>query len=191
MRAALCSARMQLIALAGLPGTGKSTVARALAARLAALVIDKDVVRAALFGASVDYTREQDELVIAAMYSAVDYLARNGAVANVVLDGRTFSKRTHVDDLRRAASRSGAKLFVVECVSKAETARARLERDAENGAHVARNRSYELYRALAASADPIAGDKLVLETDSTPPEQLAERCIVWLRERGASLASLG
>jgi adenylylsulfate kinase-like enzyme len=52
------------VLLAGLPATGKSTLARALAERLeGAAVLDKDRVRAALFpGDMVDYTTEQDEL---------------------------------------------------------------------------------------------------------------------------------
>ena len=40
---------MTLIALAGLPGAGKSTLAHVLAAELGAPVFDKDTVRAALF----------------------------------------------------------------------------------------------------------------------------------------------
>src|SRR5947209_2269421 len=38
-----------LIAMAGLPGTGKSTLARQMARALSGVVLDKDVIRAALF----------------------------------------------------------------------------------------------------------------------------------------------
>jgi adenylylsulfate kinase len=176
---------MLLIAMAGLPGTGKSTLARALATRLDAHVIDKDGVRAALFGATVDYTREQDDLVCRAMYDAVEHLARKASTGCVVLDGRTYSKRYQVDELRRLASRTRARLAIVECTCEPETARVRLETDAR---HVARNRSFELYRALAAAAEPIAGEKLVLATDGGSVEQLVERCTAWLRERGGRVA---
>ena len=40
-----------IVIMAGLPGTGKSTLARALAQRLAGAVLDKDEIRAALFAA--------------------------------------------------------------------------------------------------------------------------------------------
>lgn len=58
-----------IIAMAGLPGVGKSTLARALAARLDAVVLDKDRIRASLFPPShVDYSRDQDDFCIDVMY---------------------------------------------------------------------------------------------------------------------------
>lgn len=170
---------MLLIAFAGLPGTGKSTLARALARRLGAHVIDKDVVRAALFGATVDYTREQDDLVCRAIYDAVEHLARQGGVECVILDGRTYSKRYQVEELRQLAARAAARLTIVECTCAPDVARARIEADVH---HLARNRSFELHRALAAAAEPIAGEKFELSTGGGDVEQLVERCSTWLRE---------
>jgi adenylylsulfate kinase len=47
-----------LIAMAGLPGTGKSTLANALANALGAAVLNKDRVRAALFEVDPIYWTE-------------------------------------------------------------------------------------------------------------------------------------
>ena len=52
------------VLFAGLPGTGKSTLARALAERLGAAVLDKDRVRGALFpGALTDYSARTGSIV--------------------------------------------------------------------------------------------------------------------------------
>ena len=57
-----------LILMAGLPGTGKSTLSRALAAKLGGTVIDKDQVRAALFSLpDIEYSTEQDDFCMAVM----------------------------------------------------------------------------------------------------------------------------
>src|SRR5689334_7010040 len=51
-----------IVMMAGLPGSGKSTVARAIAQRLPGTVLDKDVIRAALFDpARIEYSQEQDD----------------------------------------------------------------------------------------------------------------------------------
>src|SRR5271170_1769871 len=103
------------VVLAGLPGTGKSTLARAVSARLSGAVLDKDKVREALFpGAMTDYTREQDDLCVRAMLEAAAYLTRKGAASHqrvpfIFIDGRTFSKRDQIDEVVQAAERAGAR----------------------------------------------------------------------------------
>ena len=80
------------VMFAGLPGTGKSTLARALAERLGAAILDKDRVRGALFpGALTDYSAEQDQLCMRAMLEAAAYLTERRRVEYIFFDGRTFS----------------------------------------------------------------------------------------------------
>jgi predicted kinase len=64
-----------IVIMAGLPGTGKSTVARSLAQRLPAAVLDKDIIRAALFSAAhVEYSSEQDDFCQEIMVQTASYL---------------------------------------------------------------------------------------------------------------------
>jgi predicted kinase len=57
-----------IVIMAGLPGTGKSTLAQVLAARLSGRVISKDSVRHALFSeAEIEYSTEQDDFVMQVM----------------------------------------------------------------------------------------------------------------------------
>lgn len=69
------------VLFAGLPGTGKSTLARALAGRLNAAILDKDRVRGALFpGALTDYSASQDQVCMQAMLAAAAYLTERRRV---------------------------------------------------------------------------------------------------------------
>src|SRR5262245_9543633 len=135
---------MKLVVLAGLPGTGKSTLARALAPRLHAVVLNKDQFRQALFGEQVDGSRDQDDAACRAMYAAVEALAA-AEMGPVILDGRTYSKSYQVDELSDLAERVRADLTVVECVCSDDVARARLAEDARERRHPAPNRAPELY----------------------------------------------
>lgn len=183
---------MELIALAGLPGSGKSALARELERLLGCPRLDKDELRAALFAAeAIEYSAEQDELVVRVLYELADWHLRTRGRGRVLLDGRTHSKRAQVEALEREAARRGWRTHWIECRCGRETARARLERDRALGAHAAANRDFALYERIERAADALELPRLVLETDLRAPRELALEAQRWLATRGAAPASAG
>jgi predicted kinase len=172
-----------LIALAGLPGAGKSTLARALSASLPAVVFDKDEERARRFGPDrIEYSREQDDLCCEQTYGRAQAMLASAGTArtqqpgvevieHAILDGRCYARREQVDALRAFAARSGLPLLLVECVCSEAVACERLARDAAAGSHPAANRGPDLHRRLRAEAQPIEGPKLVLNTERLSLEE--------------------
>ncbi len=165
-----------LVAMAGLPGTGKSTLAARLAAELGGVVLNKDAVRAALFPPPVlDYSRAEDDLTMAAIYSAATHIRRTFPDRAVIIDGRTFLKAYQVRDLLALADSLGEPVRVIECVCGDEVAKGRIERDAAAGTHPAGNRTFELYLAGKAAAEPLTIPRLTLDTGTTPVEECVRR----------------
>ena len=112
-----------LIALAGLPATGKSTLAQHLAAALPGVVLDKDHIRAALFPSSeIEYSTTQDDFCVDIMYQVATYMFRRDPNKHVIIDGRTFLKQYQVIELIDAARRIGVPLKIIECVCSDATA---------------------------------------------------------------------
>ena len=164
-----------LIMMAGLPGSGKSTIACHLAERLPsiAVILDKDVIRAALFApAEIEYTTAQDDFCMQVMLETAEYILAANRDKHVILDGRTFSQRYQRDRVRVFAAGLNVRLKIVECVCADASARQRLEHDVATGRHLAQNRDYAMYRAVKARFEPIAEPKLVLDTDAA-----LEQCI--------------
>ncbi len=160
--------------MAGLPATGKSTLCRALAKQTGGVVLDKDIIRAALFPPErIEYSASQDDFCQSLMLQAAGYLLARDPGAVIFFDGRTFSRRYQIDAVIESAKALGTPFRTIECTCAEETARRRLERDQAAGHHPAANRTYALYRHLKATFEPIAEPKLVVDTDRPLDECIA------------------
>jgi adenylylsulfate kinase len=171
-----------LIVMAGLPGTGKSTLAERLADKLGAVVLNMDQVRAALFPPPVlDYSTAQDDICMAAIYHAAASIFKASPQQVVIIDGRTFLRSSQLQELLTGVASLNEVPRLIECVCAAEVARARLEHDLARGEHPARNRTYALYRAVRVRAEPVQLPHLVLDTGVLPLAECVERSLVHLR----------
>lgn len=168
-----------LILMAGLPGTGKSALSRALAAELGGTVIDKDRVRSALFDPSdIEYSTEQDEFCMRVMLKIAGYLFRKDPSRKVFIDGRTFSHKYQLTRATGYAEALSQPWRILECICREETARSRLEGDAS---HPARNRDFALYLEVKARFEEIALPKTVINTDQ-PLEDCVRRAKLALEQ---------
>src|SRR5260370_3130479 len=135
-----------IILMAGLPGTGKSTVARELPARTSGRVLNKDAIRHAIFSVDeIEYSSRQDDFCFEVMLETAEYLLQRQPARCIFLDGRPFSRRYQVNNVVTAAAALYQPCRILECVCSDDTVNRRLEHDAAAAAHDAGNRNYELY----------------------------------------------
>lgn len=152
--------------MAGLPGTGKSTLARALADTVPATILDKDHIRACLFPPDlIAYTRIQDDLCVEIMLQVVGYLIDHTDRGVILLDGRTFSREDQVKPVVAAARRLSVPLVFIECRCSEGTALRRIAGDRAAQAHPAGNRDIDLYRRIKAQCEPLTVPHLTVDTD--------------------------
>ena len=99
----------------------------------------------------------------------------------MIVDGRTFSRSYQVRDLLALAASVGETPTHHRMRLLGRDRSARLEDDQARGSHPAGNRTFALYLALKAAADPITAPRLVLDTGATNLEECVQRCLAWLR----------
>lgn len=152
--------------MAGLPGTGKSTLARELAGRTSGRVLSKDEIRHAIFlPEEIEYSTRQDDYCLQVMLETARYLLARSPARAIFLDGRPFSRRYQIDNVIALADSLQQPWHILECVCSEETARRRLAGDLKGGAHPAGNRDFQLYLDVKSRFEAITHPKTVIDTE--------------------------
>ncbi len=155
-----------IVLMAGLPGAGKTTLARALAARTSGRVLSKDEIRHAIFlPDEIEYSSEQDDFCLHVMLETAGHILSRNITRAIFLDGRPFSRRYQIENVLNAVASLHQPWRILECVCSDETARRRLE--AATDKHAAANRDYRLYLEVKARFEWITHIKTVIDTEKT------------------------
>jgi len=177
-----------IVVVTGLSGTGKTTIARAIASELGLRVVSTDAVRHQLFGEQKQpsaygqgaYSPEATARTYTELITQAHDLLRRDA--SVILDG-TFLQAAQREQTERLAQEAGARLVWIECTLPPELARIRLaERCARQEGHSDATWETHLQQreAQAALAASKPAGRLVLDT-SAPLADCALRACDWLR----------
>lgn len=140
-----------VVAVMGLPGAGKSTVARALESRLGLRRVCRDAIRQAMFP-HCDYTFLEKRAAFRSVLLAIEINCLLGA--STVVDGMTFSRREDYDQIVALAFAHGFDVLPLLIDCPPDLARARVAKDRAAGAHVAADRDAALVTRVALRFAP-------------------------------------
>jgi len=172
--------RALIVTLIGLPGAGKSTVARTLERRLGLRRVCRDAIRQAMFP-RCDYTFIEKRAAFRTVLLAVEINCLIGEPS--VIDGMTFSRREDHDEVAALADRHGFDVLPLLVDCPPALARERIARDLADGKHPADDREPELVDIVARRFD--APPKAAIRIDAARP--MEEVCRLAVAEVAARL----
>jgi predicted kinase len=179
------AARSLVVALIGLPGAGKSTVAAALERELGLRRVCRDAIRQAMFP-RCEYSFVEKRAAFRTVLLAVEINCLLGEPT--VIDGMTFSRRADFDELHARAERHGYDVLphFIDCPSA--LARERNARDLVERTHLAADREPELVDRVARRFDPPPAAAIRIEA-ARPMEEVCRLAVAEVAARVGGAAA--
>lgn len=165
-----------MIALAGIPGAGKTAVAGQLSKKTRSHILSRDALKRQFFGRS-DFGDDKNELVFRFMLCALPLLLRDSNF--VIIDGMTFRRVGDMERLEEVLSTS-VNLLICHIDVNSDVAATRLQQPDEASPG---NRDRNLVESVAATYRVIPGHWIRFD-GMDPPDITAERILSELNSRG-------
>jgi predicted kinase len=169
--------RPALVVLSGLPGGGKSHLAREISAHYPLAVLASDALRRSLVKRPT-YSQKESARLFAAVHALLEDLLSRGVPALV---DATNLKETHRQPLYEIAERTRAHLIVVEVQAADKIVRRRLNarRARQDPADIS-EATVEVYEMMREEAEPIEGPHIVVDTSGNNLGPAVDRIVTEL-----------
>lgn len=163
-----------IVIICGLPGVGKSTLAKNLAPMINATILSSDKIRKELFP-NPTYSPFERKLVYDVMIILAKYL--NEVRCNCILDA-TFNKEDSRLEIREKLQLNDRHFQIVECFCSEEVVISRLKSRKDDYSDA----TIEIYQKMKKIYEPVKVDHIIVDT-ALPPQENSQRVVEEIKRK--------
>ena len=167
-----------IIIICGLPGVGKSTLAKNLAPLINATILSSDKIRKELFH-NPTYSPYERKLVYNVMILLAKYLTEVGS--NCILDA-TFNREDSRIEIRERLHLNDKQFQIIECFCPEKEVISRLESRQDEYSDA----TITIYQKMKKIYEPVKIKHMIVDT-TLPPKENAQKVVKKFEEDGIAL----
>ena len=145
-----------IVLICGLPGVGKTTIAKNLAPLIDAVILSSDKIRKELIP-NPTYTKEERKLIYDVMVLIAVYLQNSGT--NIILDA-TFNKEDSRNKVKQRIRVPRDEFFIIECVCPENIIFSRIKNRKEDYSDA----DISVYKKMKKIYEPVKVDHITVDT---------------------------
>jgi len=145
-----------IVLICGLPGVGKTTIAKNLAPLIDAVILSSDKIRKELIP-NPTYTKEERKLIYDVMVLIAAYLQNSGT--NIILDA-TFNKEDSRNKVKQRIRVPRDEFFIIECVCPEDIIFSRIKNRKEDYSDA----DISVYQKMKKIYEPVKVDHITVDT---------------------------
>lgn len=146
-----------IVIVCGLPGVGKTTIAKHLASLINAVVLSTDKIRKELIS-NPTYKKQEKKLIYNVLLMIAKYLHQAGI--NCILDA-TFNTENSRKEVRKKLGLYQEQICIVECICPEDIVISRLKDRKKDYSDA----DISIYKKIKRIYEPIKGEHIILDTN--------------------------
>lgn len=161
--------------ICGLPGVGKTTIAKDLAPLINAVVLSTDKIRKEMIP-NPNYKKQEKKLIYKVLLIVAKYLHKAGI--NCILDA-TFNTENSRRELTKKLDLSQEQICLVECMCPEDIVISRLKHRKNDYSDA----DISIYKKMKRIYEPIKGEHIIINTNQQPSKTNAKDIVIQILKK--------
>jgi predicted kinase len=163
------------VIICGLPGVGKTTIAKDLAPLINAVVLSTDKIRKEMIP-NPNYKKQEKKLIYKVLLIVAKYLHKAGI--NCILDA-TFNTENSRRELTKKLDLSQEQICLVECMCPEDIVISRLKHRKNDYSDA----DISIYKKMKRIYEPIKEDHIIINTNQQPSKTNAQDIVIQILKK--------